>query len=170
MANPPLAALAAQIPLPAQPAIFAGVRIAAAGPIARFSVRTKTPLDQLPRINAAVELANGYALCLGPDEWLIMLPEGSRPAEFAGVHSLTDVSHRALGLEITGVHAATLLQSGCPLDLSLRAFSVGKASRTLYDGVEIIVWRTGETAFHIEVWRSFAPYVYAALMLAAGHL
>jgi sarcosine oxidase, subunit gamma len=35
--------------------------------------------------------------------------------------------------------------------------------RTIFEKAEIILWRTGEQSFHIEVWRSFAPYVLGHL-------
>ena len=76
-------------------------------------------------------------------------------------HSLVDVSHRQIGLIASGPAAARVLNAGCPLDLDPRAFPVGMATRTLYDKAEIVLWRRGESAFHVEVWRSFAPYSWA---------
>jgi sarcosine oxidase subunit gamma len=32
-------------------------------------------------------------------------------------------------------------------------------TRTLLAKADITLWRTGEDAFHVEVWRSFAGYV-----------
>jgi sarcosine oxidase subunit gamma len=175
MSDTALTTLLAQSPLPMLPAIFDAVMITPGTPMARHSVRTKNPQNLPTRINSVGDFANGHALCLGPDEWLLLLPDGSGAPDFAvvpsvtSVFSVTDVSHRALAIGISGANAATLLQRGCPLDLSLPHFPVGKASRTIYDSVEIILWRTGETAFHLEVWRSFAPYIWTALTLAASH-
>ena len=50
---------------------------------------------------------------------------------------------------------------------SLKAFPVGFATRTLFDKAEIVLWRRAEATFHIEVWRSFAPYLAASLAEAA---
>jgi sarcosine oxidase subunit gamma len=36
-------------------------------------------------------------------------------------------------------------------------------TRTLFEKSEIVLWRTAPDTFHIEVWRSFAPYVTALL-------
>jgi sarcosine oxidase subunit gamma len=106
------------------------------------------------------------ALWLGPDEWLLLAP-----ASQAGLatrlgrtleplaYSLVDVSHRQLGLLVHGAPAATLLASGCPLDLDLPAFPVGMCTRTVLAKAEVVLWRTAPTAFRLEVWRSFAPYV-----------
>jgi sarcosine oxidase subunit gamma len=106
------------------------------------------------------------ALWLGPDEWLLIAEEAATDlqakleAALAGVfHSLVDVSHRQVGIWVEGPGAARLLAAGCPLDLDLRAFPVGMSTRTLLVKAEIGLWRPVEEGFHIEVLRSFAPYV-----------
>jgi sarcosine oxidase, subunit gamma len=115
------------------------------------------------------------ALWLGPDEWLLTA-DGADAAAIGDVlesvlegtaHSLVDVSHRQIGLIASGPGAARVLNAGCPLDLGLKAFPVGFATRTLFDKVEIVLWRRAETTFHIEIWRSFAPYLAASLAEAA---
>lgn len=110
------------------------------------------------------------ALWLGPDEWLLLAPIGEQAVlarametALAGApHSLVDVSHRQVAFSLRGRLAARALTSGCPLDLSAKAFPPGMAARTLFHKAEIVLWREPE-GFHLEVWRSFAPYV-------AGHL
>jgi sarcosine oxidase subunit gamma len=74
-------------------------------------------------------------------------------------HSLVDVSHRQIGLIVSGPAAARALNAGCPLDLDVGAFPTGMATRTLFDKAEIVLWRRAATTFHVEVWRSFAPHV-----------
>ena len=115
------------------------------------------------------------ALWLGPDEWLL-IADGADVAAIGDVlesvlegtaHSLVDVSHRQVGLVASGPAAARVLNAGCPLDLGINAFPVGFATRTLFDKVEIVLWRRAEAAFHIEIWRSFAPYLSASLAEAA---
>ena len=163
-------ALVLASPLPGLPVARTGVTVAAAPMLARFSLRTRDA-DGLPaKVLSTAPYAEGTALCLGPDEWLLLLPDGSPPPAIAGVHALTDVGHRNVGIVVTGQHAATLLQTGCPLDLALAAFPVGKATRTLYETVEIVLWREAEDRFHVEVWRSFASYLWDALDLAAGDI
>jgi sarcosine oxidase, subunit gamma len=115
------------------------------------------------------------ALWLGPDEWLLL----GRSAQGASLevllraalrsvpHSLVDVSHRQGALRVSGRHAATLLAAGCPLDLDLAAFPVGMCTRTMLAKAEVVLWRTGSEAFHLEVWRSFLPYVSKFLAEAA---
>jgi sarcosine oxidase subunit gamma len=110
-------------------------------------------------------------LWLGPDEQLLLAPE-QHAAQLAQVlqaslanipHSLVDVSHRQTAFEVTGSNARLLVNAGCPLDLRDAAFPVGMCTRTLFEKSEIVLWRTAPDTFHIEVWRSFAPYVTGLL-------
>jgi sarcosine oxidase subunit gamma len=73
-------------------------------------------------------------------------------------HSLVDVSHRQVALQLRGPHAATILNGACPLDLGLAAFPVGMCTRTVFAKADIVLWRTEPETFHVEVWRSFAAY------------
>jgi len=121
------------------------------------------------------------ALWRGPDEYLLLdftaeaaAAGGVPPAESAifgaleaalGAlpHALVDVSHRQFALEVRGPHAARILSGACPLDLDLQAFPVGMCTRTVLAKAEIVLWRTRESAFHLEAWRSFAGYVCGLL-------
>jgi sarcosine oxidase subunit gamma len=124
------------------------------------------------RANAAGERA---ALWLGPDEWLLIAPvaeghtlERSLGEALKGLrHSLVDVSHRQTAFAVSGPDVATLLASGCPLDLDERAFPLGMCSRTLLAKAEVVLWRTAPSTFRLEVWRSFAAYVSLYLADAA---
>ena len=118
------------------------------------------------------------ALWLGPDEWLLLAREGEAPGLIDKLtialaplsFSLVDVSHRQIGLKVSGEHAALLLNAGCPLDLDRQAFPVGMYTRTLLQKTEIVLWRTAETTFHLEVARSFAPYAWRFLEQAERDL
>ena len=124
----------------------------------------------------AVTVGEGRAaLWLGPDEWLLLAPpEGG--AALAGAleraldghpHSLVDVSHRQVGIEISGPDATAALNAGCPLDLDVHAFLPGMCTRTVLAKSEIVLWRTAPTTFRVEVWRSFAAYVWGFLVEAS---
>lgn len=116
----------------------------------------------------SVRQGNRAALWLGPDEWLLLDGDpAAPPPQLAGPYALVDVSHRNCGFEVSGQHAADVLEHGCPLDLHLSAFPVGKCTRSLLGKVEILLWRTGDESFRIEFWRSFADYVTAFLARAA---
>jgi sarcosine oxidase, subunit gamma len=169
----PLAALS----LPAGPRFT----LSEAPPAARFILRGGEAVrvacgmvfgaEPPSELGPAGEGAGRAALWLGPDEWLL-IADGADAAAIGDVlesvldgtaHSLVDVSHRQIGLIAAGSAAARVLNAGCPLDLDLKAFPVGFATRTLFDKVEIVLWRRAEDAFHIEIWRSFAPFLVASL-------
>ena len=78
-------------------------------------------------------------------------------------HSLVDISHRQFALEVSGPHAAAILNGACPLDLDIGEFPIGMCTRTVLAKADIVLWRTDEDTFHLEVWRSFAGYVTGIL-------
>lgn len=126
----------------------------------------------------AVISGSRATLWLGPDEFLLLdlgPVDGSNAESHAAVaqnlegaladapHALVDVSHRQFALEISGAHATTILSGACPLDLDARTFPVGMCTRTVLAKADIVLWRTGQDTFHLEVWRSFAAYVSGLL-------
>lgn len=149
------------------------------GPCARFSVRARR--DAVPAVSTALCIdfprrigERGWtdtteALCLGPDEWVINAPEsesGRITEACDGIfpntpHSLTDISDRELTVGITGSCAAELLTLGCPRDID--CIAPGSARRTIFDGATVVLWRDAEQEFRMDVWRSFAPHVFALL-------
>jgi sarcosine oxidase subunit gamma len=122
----------------------------------------------------AVRVGSRATLWLGPDEYLLLdlgapadgtddakvAPQAALESALVGVpHALVDVSHRQFALEVSGPHASTLLSAACPLDLDAREFPVGMCTRTVFAKADLVLWRTGPDAFHMEIWRSFADYV-----------
>ncbi len=105
------------------------------------------------------------ALWLGPDEWLL-LGNGFNVQLTALPYSQVDVSHRQIGIQLKGNHAADMLNIGCPLDLDDAIFTTGMCTRTVFGKAEIILWRQDVQTFHIEVWRSFGDYVRGLLAIA----
>ncbi len=155
-------------------------------PVARFVLRGRpgaveaaasafgAPLPQLAC--RAVTVGEGRAaLWLGPDEWLLLASPTDGPALAAALeraldghpHSLVDVSHRQVGIEISGPDATAALNAGCPLDLDVPAFPPGMCTRTVLAKSEIVLWRTAAETFRVEVWRSFAAYVWSFLAEAS---
>ena len=127
-------------------------------------------------INGRSSAGDRAALRLGPDEWLLLGPDGDSDvlagqveAALAGAfHALTDVGHRNVAIAVSGRHAAEVLNSGCPLDLSQEAFPTGRATRTLLGKAEILLSRLDDApTFEVECWRSFAIYVHDFLIEAA---
>lgn len=114
---------------------------------------------------------NRATLWLGPDEHLLW--QASREIELpidalekalqSHPHSLVDISHRQMALELAGPYAATILAGACPLDLDPKSFPVGMCTRTVLAKADIILWRTAAEQFHVEIWRSFQHYAVALL-------
>jgi sarcosine oxidase subunit gamma len=115
----------------------------------------------------AESVAGRAALWLGPDERLLLAPDGAGESVAAALeaalagqsHSLVDVSHRQVALRIAGPRAGELLSSGCPLDLDLDAFPVGMCTRTVLARAEVVLWRLSPEEYHLETGRSFSGYV-----------
>jgi sarcosine oxidase, subunit gamma len=159
-------------PVSGAPFVAAGVTISLAPPMARYSLRARQAqaLETLLGVKVPKKIGateSGIA-CVGPDEWLMRAPAGTSIPMGAGLAvAVTDVSERSVCLIVEGPKAAQLVMSGCPQDLD--TFPVGKASRTIYETVEIILIRETEDRYHIEVWRSFASWLWTALTEAASH-
>lgn len=107
------------------------------------------------------------ALWLGPDEWLLIADhaDGWPRVEGAAI-SFVDVSHRSVALELKGEGAEDVLASACPLDLDSATFPAGTCVRTLFGKCEIVLWRTANGAFWLDVTRSHADYVWRVLEVA----
>jgi heterotetrameric sarcosine oxidase gamma subunit len=99
-------------------------------------------------------------LWLGPDEFLLLAPEGTASHRLPGT---VDVSHRDIGIGISGPRAQWVINAFCALDLHHLAFPIGMCTRTVFGKAEIMLWRTAAETFRIDVARSFAPYVWACL-------
>ena len=122
----------------------------------------------MPEVACRAESAAGRsALWLGPDERLLLAPDGAGESVAAALeaalaghaHSLVDISHRQVALRIAGPRAGELLASGCPLDLDLDAFPVGMCTRTVLARAEVVLWRLSAEEYHLETGRSFSGYV-----------
>jgi sarcosine oxidase subunit gamma len=155
----------------------ATVRLDPAAPATRISLRARA--EDVAALSSALGVdlpvrpktsayANGRtALWLGPDEWLV-IDEGesglmTAAANSGVLHSATDVSHRNTAILVSGPGAADAINAGCAQDLSLEAFPVGACSRTLFGKVEVVLLRTADDAFRVEVWRSFSDYAFGLL-------
>lgn len=158
-------------PVPTEPLAGNQVTLRAAPPMARFSLRARRAADLKDILGFAAPgrigaTASGVA-CLGPDEWLWRAPDGTPMPDASGrLVAITDISHRQIGIIVEGPRAVDVLCAGCPLDLA--GFAIGRVTRTIFETVEIIVEREAADRFHVEVWRSFAPYLWATLASVAG--
>lgn len=153
---------------PCEPASRISLR-AGAAEVASLSTALGLALPTVPKASAAS--GNRFALWLGPDEWLVIDEAGAdlmaAAAASGVVHSAVDVSHRNIGIIVSGPGAADAINAGCPLDLSLAAFPVGAAARTVFGKIEMVLYRVDEATFRVECWRSFATYAFGLLNEAA---
>lgn len=162
------------------------VSLALAAPRALLNLRGRTA-DQ--RFAACIQQALGIALpetpnrwegnsdtailWLGPDEWLIMAPEGragaseARLRDAAGDHpwfSAVDVSHNYTGFELRGPAAREVLAKGCPLDLHPRRFGPGHCAQSLLAKARVLLRMTEGNGIEIWLRNSYARYAASWLV------
>ena len=160
-------------PVSPEPFAAQGVTITLAPPMTRFSLRARdrAALEALVgrKLPAKIGTTDGEIACLGPDEWLMRSAHGTAIPLGEGLPlAVTEISERAVCLIVEGPRAVELLMAGCPLDLD--RFASGRATRTIFETVEITLIRSDEHRFEVEVWRSFAPWLHLALTTAAAQL
>ena len=159
-----------------------GIMLEAASPAARIALRASAKIAQkltkplglkLPLKPAGTTTSKSCsALWLGPDEWLIIDSDPANASklisELAAFNcSAVDVSHRNTAIIVSGTAVESVLNAGCPRDLSLKAIPVGSCSRTIFGKIEIVLWRLDADTFRLEVWRSFSEYLWDYLLDAA---
>jgi sarcosine oxidase subunit gamma len=83
---------------------------------------------------------NYSAFCLGPDEWQVLTEASKKDATRKKLEKLTP--------KFTFSYA-----------VSLAAFPIGKCTRTVFEDAELMILRTAEDAFSVQVWRSFGSYL-----------
>ena len=142
--------------------------------------RIGTAIDaMLPSQPGVVVHADGaHVLGLGPDEWLLIGPEGSAESTMDTLRSalgeehgaVVDVSANRTILELSGPHARDLLGTGCALDLHPRSFGAGRCAQTLLARAAVIlVCRdVAVPTYWLVVRSSFARYVADWLVDAAA--
>lgn len=128
--------------------------------------------------DTVVRAEDRAVLWLGPDEWLVVGPPGSRPdlenriREAAADEpvSVTDVSAQRTTLLVSGPRARDLLAHGCPLDLHPRAFGAGRCAQTTLGRTQVVLIARDEprAGFWVLVRSSFAGYLTDWLLDAAA--
>ena len=118
-------------------------------------------------------------LWLGPDEWLIVAPDGRNDALITGLdislggvhHSVTDLSANRTIIEIAGSDARVVLAKGCPIDLHGSAFKPPQCAQTLLAKSQMLLQCVNaRPVFRVFVRISFAPYVAEWLLDAAAEV
>lgn len=137
------------------------VQLAVLPPLIRLIIRGDAHTVGMtpPDTCRAVTDGERSLLWLGPDEFLLLSPNNDVPP----LPNAVDVSHRDTALSVSGPRAAWAINAFCALDLHPTAFPVGMCMRTVFGKAGIMLWCTHEQTFHIDVARSFAPYVWDCL-------
>ncbi len=122
----------------------------------------------LPRAVGETSEAGGLvALCLGPDEWLLVNTDRQTALSLgddAPHHSLVNVSDQYAVLDVAGPMARHLLSKCVQIDLSPEAFAVGSGARTLAANTQVVIRLLDDSPrFRLMTRRSFGPYLWAWL-------
>ncbi|MDM3871382.1 sarcosine oxidase subunit gamma family protein [Porticoccus sp. W117] len=111
---------------------------------------------------------------LGPDEWLLLLPE-SRRAEveselrnkLSGHFSVVDVSGGQTLLNVRGDGVADMLKKSASYDFHSNNFPAGRCVQTHFAKATALVSKKDDGSFDLVIRRSFADYL-ASWLLDAG--
>ena len=127
--------------------------------------------------NTTAFVGTTTVLLLGPDEWLVLGPDGASPGlttllqrALNGDHgSVVDFSANRTVLEISGTRARDVLARGCSLDLHPRSFGPGGCAQTLLTSVAVVLHRAdpgtdAAPVFRLLVRPSFAHYIMEWLL------
>ena len=143
----------------------------------KLNVAEKALGAKIPaKIGDLIRTGDIAVACIGPDEWYIWADEAQSNAitdAFTRLyesepHSLTEVSHRETGIDITGPKAEWLLNAASPLNLAEMSFP--GAARTIFDHAQIILLKWDADHYRVEVWNSFADHVWTLLELASNEV
>lgn len=132
------------------------------------AVRAVTGVDVPLTPNRWTGAGDRALIWLGPDEWLLVAPDGeaagletdlqSRLADHAWL-SVVDVSSNYTGFALSGSRARDVLSKGCALDLDAQAFAAGSAAQTVLAQSRVLLTGVDDEAIEIRVRNSFARYL-----------
>jgi sarcosine oxidase subunit gamma len=134
----------------------------------------------LPRTPNTFQVAPAEhkVLWLGPDEWLVVTPEGGtgalmlslRQACGDGFASVVELGSGQTVIEVSGPRAREVIAKGCPLDLHPRAFGPGRCAQSRLARALVTIAQLDEApTFELIVRRSFAEYLWQWLLDACRH-
>ncbi|WP_018334451.1 sarcosine oxidase subunit gamma [Actinomycetospora chiangmaiensis] len=126
--------------------------------------------------DAWTAIADGQALRLGPDEWLLTSAAATPHAWEDRVDALAaphggmavDVSAQRVGLRLRGPGVRDLLAFTCSIDLRPAAFGRGRCAQTLLGQAAVLLVAHGDDDLAVLVRTSFAGYVVDRLVDHAG--
>ena len=113
----------------------------------------------VPGPNRVTTVGERAILWLGPDEYLVVAPDGDAVPDVTG-ESVVDVSANRTTIELSGPHARDVLEKGMSIDLHPRSFGPGQCAQTLLARAQVIVRQVDDApTYHVLVRGSFAPYL-----------
>jgi sarcosine oxidase subunit gamma len=140
--------------------------------------RTPNTFSAGPAAGSAASLAAFRVLWLGPDEWLIVTPEGSegrvanqlQQASGEGFATVLELGSGQTVIELSGPRAREVIAKGCPLDLHPRVFGPGRCAQSRLARTLVTLLQVDQTpTFELIVRRSFADYLWQWLLDASRH-
>jgi sarcosine oxidase subunit gamma len=145
-------------------------------PVFVAAVKAVAGLDLPAEANRFTASGDRACLWLGPNEWLILGPDGKQAdlatdlrAALAAQHAaVTDVSEARTTILLQGPRARDLLQKGTPLDLHPRVFQPGQCAQSHIAGANITLRQLDSVpTYEIMVLNSFAEHLWLWLESAA---
>lgn len=126
--------------------------------------------------NTAIVSGDITVLWLGPDEWLVVTPDGQEAElakkindALAGQHfAVSDVSDSRAVIALTGARARDVLMKGCSLDLHARVFNAGDCAQSSLARCDMLLHQINEMpTYDVYIHRSFSDYAWRWLEDAA---
>ena len=138
---------------------------------AAFLAAVEQALGLQPPLAACttVTLGDLRIVWTGPDEWMVVAPQGQEAAlaarlraALAGQHcAVTDVSSGFFLVDLVGPRVRDTLAQGCPMDFHPRAFPAHRAVGTHFYKVGLTLWLMAEPdRFQMLVRRSFIDHFW----------
>lgn len=131
---------------------------------------------QLPVALTMVASGETSLQWMGPDEWLLIVPQGEEfrteqrlREALAGLHiQVVNVSGGQTLVELSGEKVRELLMKSTPYDVHPSNFPVGKAVGTHFAKSQLVIRHTAENVWELVVRRSFADYIWLWLQDASA--
>jgi len=119
-------------------------------------------LEMVP--NTMVNDNGKFALWLGPDERLVILPKDqlitagmNLERELQGIHySAVDLSSGQVILNLKGEEVLNILSKGCSVDLHQKYFKAGQCVQTSIDKINVICFPLENNHIRVIVRRSYS--------------
>ena len=121
-----------------------------------------------------LEAGETRACWLGPDEWLLIVPDGEQPRverqlreAVRGPLFVVDVSGGFIHVNLAGEDADKVLQKSSPYDFHPRTFPPGRCVQTVFAQATALVAAADDGSFDLVFRRSYADYLARRIADAA---